>query len=67
MMSEREELTDSMYRSLYWGLDRLCLWGELDSAENADPHLRAETAASVKQTFRHIAYECKQEVRATDE
>ena len=44
-------------RSLLWALDRLCLWGELQEEESADPHVRAEAAASATVTIDQIAFE----------
>ena len=44
-------------RSLLWALDRLCLWGELQKEESADPHIRAEAAASATVTIDQIAFE----------
>ena len=46
-------------RSLLWALDRLCLWGELQEEESADPHVRAEAAASAKVTIDQIEYELR--------
>ena len=48
-------------RSLLWGLERLCLWGELDGVESADPHVRAEAAYSAKVTIDQLAREISQE------
>lgn len=47
------------HRSLLWGLDRLCLWGELDGVESADPHVRGEAAASAKVTIEQLAWELR--------
>lgn len=47
------------HRSLLWGLDRLCLWGELDGVESADPHVRGESAASAKVTIEQLAWELR--------
>lgn len=47
------------HRSLLWGLDQLCLWGELDGEESADPHVRGEAAASAKVTIEQLAWEIR--------
>ena len=54
-------------RSLLWALDRLCLWGELQGEESADPHIRAEAAASAKVTIDQIAYELRSLEPDTDQ
>lgn len=51
-----DALTDETYRSLCWGLNRLCLWGELDRAEDADPRLQADTATTVTVIFTQVAH-----------
>lgn len=48
-------------RALLWGLDRLCLWGELDGEDNADPHIRGEAASSAKATIDQVAWELQME------
>jgi len=48
---------DTVRRSLLWGLDRLCLWGELDGVESADAHVRVEAAASARLTLEQLAFE----------
>ena len=53
-------------RSLLWGLERLCLWGELQGEESADPHVRAEAAASAKVTIDQIAWELRSIEPETD-
>ena len=50
-------MSDIDCRSLLWGLDRLCLWGELDGVDSADPHVRGEAAASAKLTIEQVAWE----------
>ena len=49
-------LADVDRRSLLWGLNRLCLWGELDGEESADAHVRAEAAASAKVTIDQVEH-----------
>jgi len=46
-------------RSLLWGLDRLCLWAELDGEESADAHVRGEAAASARITIDQLAREVR--------
>jgi hypothetical protein len=48
-------------RALLWGLKRLCLWGELDGVESADPHVRGEAAYSAKTTLEQIAWDVQPE------
>lgn len=63
MDNEAEDSTDEIdRRSLLWGLDRLCLWGELDGVDSADPHVRGEAAASAKITIEQLAWEVRNEV-----
>lgn len=48
-------------RPLLWALDRLCLWGELDGVETADPHVRGEAAASARVTIQELAQDVQTE------
>ncbi|WP_302083531.1 hypothetical protein [Salinibaculum rarum] len=38
-------------KKLLWGLKRLALWGELDAADGADPHVRFEAKCHAKTAF----------------
>lgn len=64
-MTESDSMGGSGCRSLIWGLDRLCLWGELDGVESADPHVRGEAAASAKVTIQQLAREFERKQSST--